>query len=194
MIKKLRKFLLWLALGLIIWLAYTGIIIWNFGNQDNAQPSASLIVLGAAIAGDKPSPVFRERINHAITLFRQDLASKIIFTGGKGDGETHAESEVAAAYAVNRGVPKSAILIESQSRTTRQNLLEAKAIMDVNALATAIIISDPLHLKRALMMAKDVGILAVASPTPTTRYRSLKPKLGFLFREIYFYNYYLLSN
>jgi len=191
MMARIRKLFLWLAAAVILWVTYTGLSIWSFGGQDYAQSSDSIIVLGAAISGDKPSPVFRERINHAITLFNQGKAARIIFSGGKGNGESHAESKVGEAYVIRNGVPKSVILTETRSRTTRQNLLEAKQIMDTNALKTAIIVSDPLHLKRAAMMAKDLGISAVTSPTPTTRYRSLKPKLDFLFREIYFYNHYL---
>ncbi len=48
--------------------------------------------------------------------------------------------------------------------------------------------SDPLHLKRAATLAEDLGIQAVTSPTPTSRYRSMGPKLRFLAREIFFYS------
>lgn len=75
-----------------------------------------------------------------------------------------------------------------------QNLINAKVLMDETGLKSAIIVSDPLHLKRALVMANDLGIQAVSSPTPTSRYRSLEPKLSFLLREIYFYNHYLITN
>jgi uncharacterized SAM-binding protein YcdF (DUF218 family) len=51
-------------------------------------------------------------------------------------------------------------------------------------------VSDPLHMKRAMMMADDLDIAAVSSPTPTSRYRSLKTKLGFLLRELYFIHHY----
>ncbi len=194
MFKKLFKLLMWLAVALLIWVSYTGIAIWSYGNQDHAAFSDSIIVLGAAIEGDKPSPVFEERINHAVNLFQKKKASKIIFTGGLGQGEKFTESEVGAAFAVGLGVPSSAILKDMNSRTTRQNLLEAQSLMTMQNLKSAIIVSDPLHLKRAEMMARDLGISAVTSPTPTSRYRSLKTKLEFLFREIYFYNHYLLFN
>ena len=161
---NIRKLLLWLTTAIVLWFTYTGIIIWNFGNKDFVQPSDVIIVLGAAIHGGQPSPVFKERINHAVTLFQQGKAPKIITTGGLGNGETYTESEVGKAYASRQGVPKSAILKETRSRTTRQNLLEAKALMDANGCRSAIIVSDPLHMKRAVIMAKDIGISAVSSP------------------------------
>ena len=55
------------------------------------------------------------------------------------------------------------------------------------------IVSDPLHLRRAAMMAKDLGISAVTSPTATSRYRSARTQLNFLLREIYFVHQYLLT-
>lgn len=62
-----------------------------------------------------------------------------------------------------------------------------------HAKKSAIIVSDPLHLKRASVMADDLGISAVTSPTPSSRYRSLKTKLGFLVREVHFYNHYAVT-
>jgi len=168
-------------------------MIWNFGEKDHAKKSDCIIVLGAAAYGEKPSPVFEERIRHAIGLFRKGEAPTLIFTGGRGDGASHAESEVGAAYAVRESVSRAAILTETRSRTTKQNLTEAKALMDSAGLRSAIIVSDPLHLKRASAMAEDLGIPAVTSPTPTSRYRSLRAKLGFLVREVYFYNHHAVT-
>ena len=65
--------------------------------------------------------------------------------------------------------------------------------MQLHRLKSAIIVSDPLHMKRAVMMAGGLGINAVSSPTPTTRYRSLWTQLGFLIREIYFFHHYLIT-
>ena len=58
---------------------------------------------------------------------------------------------------------------------------------------SAIIVSDPMHMKRAMMMAGDLEVVAVSSPTPTSRYRSFKTKLGFLLREVYFIHHYFVT-
>lgn len=187
--RRIFKVLLCLATALFIWFVITGVMIWSFGGKDFAEKSDCIIVLGAATYGEKPSPVFEERIKHGIELLKQGEAARIIFTGGYGEGASHAESEVGALYAVS----KSVILTETRSRTTNQNLAEAKVLMDATGLKSAIIVSDPLHLKRASVMARGLGLLAVTSPTPTSRYRSLRTKLGFLFRETYFYNHYAVT-
>jgi uncharacterized SAM-binding protein YcdF (DUF218 family) len=59
-------------------------------------------------------------------------------------------------------------------------------------LDTALIVSDPLHMKRAMRMAAELGVEASPAPTPTSRYRSWATKAPFLARELYFYNHYLI--
>lgn len=191
--RRVLKIISWVVAALFAWLVFTGVAIWNFGAIDHAKKSDCIIVLGAAVYGERPSPVFEERIRHALELFRKGEALTIILTGGFGDGASHAESEVAASFAMSEGVDEFAILTETRSRTTQQNLVEAKSLMDSAGLKTAIIVSDPLHLKRASVMAEDLGITAVTSPTPTSRYRSFRTKLGFLIREIYFYHRYAVT-
>ena len=87
-------------------------------------------------------------------------------------------------------VPEEAVLTETKSRTTRGNLIKAQALMLEESLHTAILVSDPLHMKRSALMVGDLGIPAITSATPTSRYRSLKFKFGFLAREVYFHHHY----
>lgn len=167
--------------------------IWRYGDRDDTAKADCIIVLGAAVEGENPSPVFAERIRHGIDLYESGYAPKLIFTGGYGEGQKFSESGVGMSVAKQRGVSADDIYIEEKSRTTQQNIAEAEALMKIHDLKSAIIVSDPLHMKRAMMMADDLGIAAVSSPTPTTRYRSLRTKLGFLIREMYFIHHYVLT-
>lgn len=194
MVSRSIRILFWLIIVVFSWLLLTAANIWHHGAQDYAQKSDVIIVLGAAAYHKTPSPVFQARIDHAILLYQQGTASTLIFTGGFGKGAPYAESEVAEQYAIRHDVKSSDILIETQSLSTIENLSQAKALMQMNDLSSAIIVSDPFHLKRAALIAKRLGINAVTSPTTTTRYRSFKPKLEFLARETYFYNRYLITH
>ena len=191
--KLRRRIIAGLVIAVALWTGTLATHIWRFGNNDAALPSDCVIVLGAAAYGDLPSPVFAERIRHAVTLYRQGVTSRIIFTGGCGTGSATAESSVAAKFAIKEGVPESAILTETTSKTTRQNLQEARAVMETHSLKSAIIISDPLHLRRASFMAKDLGIAALTSPTPTSKFQSWSARLGFLAREVYLCHHYWIS-
>ena len=131
--------------------------------------------------------MYRERINHGIWLYENGYVDYLVLTGGVGEGNEKSDAFVAKQYAVENGVPEQAILIEERSTITEENLEYAKAIMDEHSLDTAIIVSDPLHMKRAMLMASDYGIDACSSPTPTTMYRSAKTQIPFLAREMFFY-------
>ena len=172
--------------------ALTASII-SYGRVDEKREADVIIVLGAGIWDGEVAPVFRERINHGIWLFENGYAEYIIFTGGVSEGETVSEAMAAKKYASEKGVPAENILIEESSRITEQNLKNAKALMDEKGFKTAIVVSDPLHMKRAMLMASDFGIEAYSSPTPTSMYKSWKTKLPFLAREEFYYiGYYVL--
>lgn len=178
------------VLGLAaLWLvAVAAHIVWT-GHRDQAAPADAIIVLGAAAYDARPSPVFEQRIVHGIALYERGLADTLIFTGGfGGEGARFAESEVARRYARRRGVPERGMLIETVSRTTQQNLHEAAALMRARDMHRAIVVSDPLHMARALRLARAEGIDALGSATPTSRFRSLEARWQFLMREVYFFH------
>ena len=60
--------------------------------------------------------------------------------------------------------------------------------MRANGINKVILVSDPLHMARALRISRDLGIEAVASATPSTRFRSLRSSWRFLAQEIYFFH------
>lgn len=167
--------------------------IYFYNTKNKLKSADAAIVLGAEVWQNEPSPVFRERINHAINLYNKGKVSSIIFTGGIGEDKDIAEATVGKRYAIARGVKESDILIETKSHTTLQNLKNAKKVASRQDLSKFIIVSDPLHLKRATLMARDLGMNAYPSATPTTRYQSMESKLKFLVRETSAYFFYLMS-
>ncbi|MCP4371947.1 MAG: YdcF family protein [Deltaproteobacteria bacterium] len=174
------------------WIIFSAYSIASYGNYSYEKPADGIIVLGAAVFGTQPSPVFQERINHAITLYQNGYAPIIIFTGGKGTGQQISEAESAKQYAEKQGIPSDTILIETNSRTTEQNLYYARQLTTEREIKRVIIVSDPLHMKRAMTIAKDMGFEAYSSPTLTTKYISWRTQFDFLFREVYYYQRYLL--
>jgi uncharacterized SAM-binding protein YcdF (DUF218 family) len=188
--RRLRRIAIWLLIAGLSWCVVLGTIVWRYGTHDQATKSDCIIVLGAAVQGTTASPVFEERIRHGMSLYDSGYAPKLLFTGGIGDGQIHSEASVGRSIAIQHGIPVGDILVEEKSRTTQQNLSEALAVMRQHGIGSAVVVSDPLHMKRAMMMADDLGITATSSPTPTSRYRSLKTKLGFLLRELYFIHHY----
>jgi uncharacterized SAM-binding protein YcdF (DUF218 family) len=196
MTKRKKRILVWTfaLLGVpIIWCAGVAIAIVRAGEPNSSRRADIAIVLGAAVWGDKPSPVFAARIDHAVTLFKNGQVKGIIFTGGRADGDRLSESRTAAEYAVARGVPRRAIYCEEVSTNTYGNLENAKGILQRLGLRKVLIVSDPFHLLRAGMIADRLAIEHELSPTPSSRYVSFGAKASQVSREIYFVTRLLLK-
>ena len=140
------------------------------------------LVLGAAVWGDRPSPVFQARIDHAIGLYRDGHVRQLVFSGGSRSDSVASESLVAQRYATHLGVPGEDIRLEGRSRTTTQNL--ACSLPLVRDTERVVLVSDPLHLWRARWIAKDLGLEVELAPAPGTRYRSRSARARFLVREV----------
>ena len=189
--KKRTKIILFslLAVAAVItsYIFGTALSIISYSKIDEKCKADVAIILGAGTDGSDPSPVFKARIDHGIWLYKNGYVDKLIFTGGIGEGREESEASVAMSYAIEQGIPQSDIFIEEESHITEENIANAKIIMDENSFETAIIVSDPLHMKRAMLMANDYGIKGYSSPTPDSRYITWKTKLPFLIREEFYY-------
>jgi len=193
-VKKLAKIVLVILAAVAVAASVLAWRIYSFRTTTYDGPADAAVVLGAAVWTRDPSPVFKERINHAIDLYRKGRVRKLIFTGGQGNPGEPTEASAARDYALQSGLPASDILIEDKSHTTYENILNAKQLADTHGLRTVLIVSDPLHMKRAMTMARDVGFEAHPSPTPSTRYQGMRSQLKLLMHETYFYIGYLLRS
>lgn len=187
-----RRYLFLVLAGLLICFIITAISIRLYSKRYFETQSDAAIVLGAGTANGKISMVFEERILHAITLLKKDKVKVLIFTGGYGKGQTISDSKAAKNYAISKGVPENKILIEEKSTITFYNIKNAKVLMKQNDLKTALIVSDPYHMKRSMDMCERIGLNALPSPTPTTMYKSRNTKFSFLVNETFNYWGYLL--
>ena len=147
---------------------YAAYRIWDQGNRDERTPADAIVVMGAAQYDGRPSPVFAARLDHAIELFHEGIAARLIVTGGKQEGDRTTEAASARIYAVQHDVPDAAILFEDQSRTTLQSIRGVAAVMRDQGFDSAVFVSDPSHMLRVLRMASDEGITAYGSPTRTS--------------------------
>ncbi len=180
------RLLLGILLALGAWVLWVALSITATSFTSDPGPADAAVVLGAAVSRGRATPVFEERIRHGINLVKQGVVKKVLFTGGVGSGDRVAEAEVGRRYALDAGLRSADILTETRSRTTWENLAWAAPILRENDLSRVLIVSDPLHMKRAMAMARDLGLDARSSPTPTSRYRSTATRWSFLVRETYF--------
>jgi uncharacterized SAM-binding protein YcdF (DUF218 family) len=144
----------------------TAVLVWS--SRDEARPAHAIVVLGAAQYAGKPSPVLRARLDHALDLWNRHLASVLILTGGTGSGDTTSEAAVGRTYARKHGVPDSAILVESEGRTTSESMRAVAGMLEVRGLQSALLVSDPFHMLRLRILARRFGFTPYTSPTKTS--------------------------
>ena len=164
-------FLRLVLLGIVVTTAVAGYAayrIWDQAGRDERRAADAIVVMGAAQYDGRPSPLFAARLDHAIALFHEGVAPRLVLTGGKREGDRTTEAASGRAYAIRHEVPEDAILAEDTSRTTLQSIRGVEALMRDAGLETAVFVSDPSHMLRVLRMAADVGIEAYGSPTRTS--------------------------
>ncbi len=185
LIKKIRNFLIIVFVAGFAMLSVQAFQILSYSRVNYQGSADAVFVLGAAAYGKNPSPVFRERINHAMNIYLARHCRYIILTGGKKFAEDLGEAVVARDYLVKNGIPVSDILLETSSNNTYENFLFSLPVISSRNINSIIIVSDPYHMKRASMIADDFRIVNYSSPTPTTMFNSFKRKMPFLLNEIY---------
>ena len=121
----------------------------------------AILILGAAVWPDGPSPTLQRRTLHAAALWHQQVAPVVIPCGGLG---VHAPTEAATMRTIllAEGVPDHAIQLEDQSTTTFENLRNGAALMPGKRV---MIVTDRYHARRAALVARYLGLEAhVSSP------------------------------
>ena len=158
---------------LFVWLAlaagavYTAalIMVLIVSQQDQRRPVDAIIVLGAAQYNGRPSPVLRARLNHALHLFREGHAPRIIVTGGMGPGDTTSEATVGRRFLVAHGVPAEAVIVQAQGRSTQASMTAVGEWLEQEKLRRVLLVSDPFHMFRLRMEARRTNLEAYTSPT-----------------------------
>src|ERR1700685_4489316 len=96
---------------------------------DEARPADVIVVLGAAEYRGRPSPVLQARLNHALFLYLQHMAPRILTTGGAGGDASLTEGAGGRAYLSQHGVPSEAVLVEDEGSSTVESTAAAAEIM-----------------------------------------------------------------
>jgi uncharacterized SAM-binding protein YcdF (DUF218 family) len=151
----------------VLLLAYFGSVyyqVWHQANSDEARPADVIVVLGAAEYWGKPSPILKARLDHALELFNQQFAPRIITTGGHGLGSEFSEAAVAREYLSKHGVPAELISIEDAGESTMQSAAAVAEIMDRMKMTSCIVVSDGYHIHRIKNILEEQGIKVFGSP------------------------------
>ena len=143
-------------------------------NVSNIEGVDCILILGAGIWGDKPSPMLEDRLKEGIVLYKQGTTKKIIMSGDHSR-EDYDEVKIMKEYAESEGVPSEDIFMDHAGFSSYDSVYRAKEIFGVQKM---IIVTQKYHLYRSLYIAKKLGIEAYGIES------NLRTYPGQVFREI----------
>lgn len=133
-----------------------------------------IIVLGAGIWGDKPSPMLEDRLLEGINLYNNNVSNKIIMSGDHGR-EEYDEVNIMKNYAIEKGVPSENIFMDHAGFSTYESIYRAKEIFKAKKV---VIVTQRYHLYRALYIANQLGLEAYGVGSDPRKY------VGATYREL----------
>ena len=133
-----------------------------------------IIILGAGIWGDKPSPMLEDRLLEGIKLYQNNVSNKIIMSGDHGRKEYN-EVKIMKDYAIEKGIPSENIFMDHAGFSSYESIYRAKEIFGANKI---VIVTQKYHLYRALYIANQLGIEAYGVGADPRQY------VGATYREL----------
>ena len=165
-----------------------------FGTIDTAQEADAIIVLGAGLLRDgRPGWALTRRSLQAADLWRAGIAPYILCTGGQAESFPRSEADACREILRASQVPASVILLEEQSRSTEENAIFSRRILEGIGIADVVLVSDSYHMLRASWLFHLQGISTYRSPVPAQRIRSPLSYPYSLIREFVAFNWQLVK-
>ena len=169
--KGLRALLAVIAIltlaGLLAAAGLMGFVYYKETHLPPVGDSDVIIVLGAQVKADgTPSVALERRLTAALESYLAD-PQLIIVCGAQGANEPRAEGDVMRDWLMERGVPGDDVAAETESFNTRENLENAKTIMESRGLTRALVVTSDYHVARALELCRQTGISAAGKGSPS---------------------------
>ncbi len=158
--------------GLLSFLVIEGLIIHSALDVEDSKRDY-IIILGAALVGDRPTLDLRVRLDKSIAYAKKYPDVKMILSGGQGEEELISEAEAMKRYLLSKGISGTNIYKEERSRNTFENIKYSKQVIDaLNAdnKPAVVIVSNDFHIFRAKMLARRIGLDAHGLPAETPIY------------------------
>ena len=154
---------------------------------DDDLPVDYVVVLGAGLFGDQPSPSLHYRLQKALEYAIKYPHIPIVVSGGQGPDEWITEAEAMERFLVQNGIEAKMIIKEESSTSTKENLIFTKEVLkhEIDTKKpTVLIVTSEYHMFRAKFLARRNGFIPYGKCAPTPAYpRYLKPL--YYFREYF---------
>ncbi|HEX8497502.1 MAG TPA: YdcF family protein [Actinomycetales bacterium] len=166
-VRVLTRLVLLLLAAAVVLVAVTAARVWQAGRTDDAQRADVLVVLGAAQHDGRPQELLAARLDHAVELYRRDLAPVVMTVGGKRPGDRFTEADAGRTYLLEHDVPEADVVTVGVGSDTHESLRAAARLMDERGWTSAVVVTDPWHELRSTAMLADQGVTVHGSPVTT---------------------------
>jgi uncharacterized SAM-binding protein YcdF (DUF218 family) len=138
----------------------------------DVKPAGAIVVLGATGYRDGTlGDASLRRAVAGIRLYREGLAPRIVFLGMVGEAESRAR------LAVTLGVPRDAIITESEEPTTRSEAHRMSTVLRQRlGVHEILLVTDVLHMRRARDLFERAGLTVRPAPTDTGMLGAASPE------------------
>ncbi len=169
--------------GLILFTLAEGFVLSGFDPTPDKDLDY-IVVLGAKIYGDEPSPSLRYRLDAAADYMEDNTDTVCILSGGKGDDEEYTEASVMLSYMKEKGIDPSRLVTEDRSLSTNENLVFSLDIIGDPEKSTGIVTNN-YHVARSVLTAKRLGYrhpsgIAAKAPAAFIPHNMLKEFLSLI--------------
>ena len=173
MIRKILKYLILTILTItLIVLVINLIVVFSTKEKIITTDEATkldnidcILILGAGIRGNAPSPMLEDRLLEGISLYQNQVSPKILASGDHMNKD-YDEVNVMKDYLVGHKIPSQDVFMDHAGISTYDSIYRAKHIFQAKKI---IIVTQEYHLHRALYIAKQLGIEAYGiSSNPRT--------------------------
>lgn len=118
-----------LIMGLTVFLITEGFIVSRFGAKGKVDLDY-VIVLGAQVYENGPSPVLKYRLDKAVAYLNENPNTICIVSGGQGVNEPFSEAEGMLDYLQKAAISRNRIYLENQSKNTIANIKNSMEYLD----------------------------------------------------------------
>jgi SanA protein len=128
-------------------------------------------VFGAAVYGnERLSPILRDRMDTAVSLYHDGKIEKILVSGDNST-DTYDEPSAMMEYAIAQGISPDDIQPDYGGRRTYDTCYRAREIFQLDS---AILVTQEFHLPRAIFTCRRLGIDAVGVSADLRPYRAAR--------------------
>jgi uncharacterized SAM-binding protein YcdF (DUF218 family)/glycosyltransferase involved in cell wall biosynthesis len=135
------------------------------------RPADAIVVFaGGAGESGQAGGGYQERVKQAVDLYASGYARNMIFS--TGFVFTFQEGELMRSLAEANGVPRDAIILETQARNTYENVARSRDILTQRGWRRVLLVSSPYHMRRAMLTWRTVApeIEVVPTPVPVSQF------------------------